>query len=110
MPLVVLLLLILTPLSTDLKDSSLFNLYFHFLLLHPWKIRPENMSFWRLFPGNSRVGKAEVSLTVLGMLEREMLNGKPSKGSQRSREKGSKMLLHRPPPRTLGMSDIFYGC
>ena len=37
---------------------------------------------------------------MLGMLERVVPKGKPSKGSQ--------MLLRRPPPRTLGISDIFY--
>ena len=47
---------------------------------------------------------------MLGMLERVALKGKPSKESQMSREKGSKMLLRRPPPKILGISDIFYVC
>ena len=104
---------------------SLFSSYS--LLLSPliWKTLPFTFTFSFFTPGRSALktwasgisfqsihvlAKAEVSPTVLGMLEREVLNRKPSKGSQRSREKGSKMLLRQPPPRTLGMSNIFYGC
>jgi len=36
-----------------------------------------------------------------------LVKGKSWKGSQMSREKGSKMLLLRPPKRVLGIRDIF---
>lgn len=51
------------------------------------------------------LANADVSLAVSGTLDRAVEEGKPSKGSQTSRENGSKMLLRRP-PKMLGTSDI----
>ena len=85
--------------STSTFTSSFFTS--GRLALKRWAFGVSFQSIWLLV-------KAEVSPTMLGMLKREVLNRKPSKGSQRSST--SKMLLHRPPPRTLGMSDIFYKC
>ena len=51
------------------------------------------------------LAKAEVSRAEEGRLASVVGNGKPSNGSQRSKEKGSKTLLRRP-PKKLGIRDM----
>ena len=55
------------------------------------------------------LAKAEVSPAAEeGTLANELENGKPSKGSQTLKEKGSKALLRRP-PKMVGISDMVVG-
>ena len=100
--------LLLSPLiwRTLSSSTSTFTSSFFILGRSVLKTWASSVSFQSI----RLLAKTKVSPTVLGMLEREVLNGKRSKGSHRSRKKGSKILLRRPPPRTLGMSNIFYGC
>ena len=55
------------------------------------------------------LANADVSLATSerGADRAVLVKGKSWKGSQMSREKGSKMLLLRPPKRVLGIRDIF---
>ena len=53
------------------------------------------------------LANADVSLANSDRGADMLVKGKSWKGSQMSREKGSKMLLLRPPKRVLGMIDIF---
>ncbi|ONK63304.1 uncharacterized protein A4U43_C07F13590 [Asparagus officinalis] len=57
MPLVILLLLLLAPLSADLQNSSFLHLNLHLFLLHPRKIGLEDVSLRRLFPVDAGVRK-----------------------------------------------------
>nr|DAD31219.1 TPA_asm: hypothetical protein HUJ06_010070 [Nelumbo nucifera] len=98
-----------TPLSTNLQDPSLLYFHLHFFLLQPWKISLEYVCFWVSFQLMRALTKAKVSQAKLGTELRVVLKGKPSKGSQISRENGSKMLLHCS-PKMLGMSNILLWC
>ena len=86
------------PSSTSTFTSSFFN---------PGRSALKTWASGVSFQSMRALVKAEVSRVEEGTLARGVVKGNPSKGSQMSREKGSKMLLRRPLPRTLEMSDIF---
>ena len=100
--------LLLSPLIWSTLPSSTSTFTSSFLNLGRSALKTWASGF--SFQSICVLAKAEVLPTMLGMLDKVVLKGKLSKGSQMSREKGSKMLLRWPPPITLGMSDIFYEC
>ncbi|KAF7849575.1 hypothetical protein BT93_L0609 [Corymbia citriodora subsp. variegata] len=54
-PFLALVLLLDAPLSTDLKNSSLFHLHLHLLLLEAWQVGYEHVGFQRLLPVDLQV-------------------------------------------------------
>lgn len=65
-PLLVLVLLLLRPLSAYLKHPSLLDLHLHLFLLQPWKIRFEHVRLRSLLPVDARVGDRRSLVRDLG--------------------------------------------
>ncbi|RDX74315.1 hypothetical protein CR513_45962, partial [Mucuna pruriens] len=71
MPLIVFIFFLDVPLSADLKNLVIFNLYLHILLLQPGNISLEHMRFWSLLPVHLGAHKRRI------FRERKILEGVP---------------------------------
>ena len=95
--------LLLSPLICRTPPSSISTFTSSFLI--PGRSALNTWASGVSFQSMRVLAKAEVSRAEEGTLARELENGKPSKGSQTSKEKGSKTLLRRP-PKMLGINAI----
>ncbi|KAI3427896.1 uncharacterized protein J3R85_009142 [Psidium guajava] len=103
------LLLLPTPLAADAQHPPFFDLHSHLILPHPRQVRLENVRLRRLPPVDPRASELRDFPRQVrpGHRQGSRWGDRQSrKGSQMSREKGSKTLVLRPPKKSLGMSAI----